>query len=73
MFWIICGIIAACLYLYTAYEEESEITALDLLVAALIIFLGWFALLIAIGMLLINSEDISWAEKLKNLVIYDKD
>lgn len=73
MFWIICGIIAAMLYIYTAYVGEDEITALNLLVAILIVFLGWFALLLAIVLLITSPEEFSWTNKLKNLVIYDKD
>jgi len=73
MFWILCGIIAAVLYVYTVYRETKEITALDLFVSILIIFLGWFALLIALGMLIIDPDDINWADKLKNFVIYEKD
>lgn len=73
MFWIICGIVAAVLYIYTVYKDTDEITVLDLVVATLIILLGWFALFFAIVMLVTNSEEISWADKLKNWVIYDKD
>lgn len=73
MFWIICGIIAAVLYVYTVYKDTDEITALNLLIAVFVVLLGWFALLLAIIILINNPEEISWTDKLKNLVIYDKD
>ena len=73
MFWIICGLIAAGIFLYTAYDKAEEITMLDLLVAIVITILGWISLIIAAGFLILTPDEINWAERLKSYVIYEKD